>query len=76
MGLPFDLGKLWLVVEEFQLAGSTGHKQKDDPLGFYGETHETGVAHCPKAFFGEHGGEGNLAQANSTVFKKVSSGTV
>ena len=75
-GLALDLCKFWLIVKEFQLAGCTGHKQKDYPLGFCWETHETGVAHCSKTFFGEHGGEGDLAQSNSTVFKKVSSGAM
>ena len=68
--LALDFLELGLAVKELELAGSAGHEQIDHPLGLDGKAHEVRLVRSSEGFLGEHGCEGDLADANSTILEK------
>ena len=70
-GFALHFHELGLTVKELELAGSARHEQIDYPLGLDGEPHETGLPSCSEGFLGEKGCEGDLADADSAILKKV-----
>ena len=75
-GFAFEFLELGLVVEEFELAGSSRHKEVDDPFGFDGETQEVGLVGSSEGFLGQKGSEGDFAEADSTILEELATGTV
>ena len=75
-GFAFEFLELGLVIEEFELAGSSGLEEEDDPFGFDGETQEVGLVGSSEGFLGQEGSEGDFAEADSTILEELATGTV
>ena len=80
--LAFELRKLGLVVEEFELRRRASHEQVDDGLGLrrvvgQARAHAgAGGRELAHGAIGDEGGEGDLTDADAAVLEEVASGDV
>jgi len=82
----FESGELGFVVEEFELAGGTGHEQVDDPLRLWREVRlareerggrvDGGGEGAAGEAIGEKAGEGDLSEAHAASAEEMPPGDV